>query len=108
VPYVERITDATELGRVIRAARKELGLSQRALAQRCSCSQRFVSELERGKATAEVGKAMRLLNELGLTFGVVRHASARMNRLAVEELANQVSSELGKASRKRTSLADYL
>jgi hypothetical protein len=49
-----------------------------------------------------------LLEQLGTTLGVVRRVSTRANRAAVEKLANQVSSDLDKASCKRTSLVDYL
>jgi len=60
------ISNAKDFGLVVRTARKEAGLSQAQLAQRCSCSQRFVSELERGKPTAELERALRLLAEMGV------------------------------------------
>ena len=54
----------------IRAAvlgrRRELGLSQAQLAERIGVSRKWVSEFERGKATAELGLVLRLLESLDL------------------------------------------
>ncbi len=60
------IHSTDELGRVIRAERKALGLTQGDLAAACGLSVRFVSELERGRATAGVGRVLHVLNMLGL------------------------------------------
>lgn len=102
------IVDASEFGRAVRFARKEQGLSQRALAQRCGCSQRFISELERGKATAELGKALEVLGELGLVLGIERRDASQVGREAVNRLVERVSHDLRLAERRRTSLSDYL
>ena len=105
---VGHITDASQFGRAVRMARKGQGMSQRALAQRCGCSQRFISELERGKPTAELGKALGVLGELGLSLGIERSASAHVGHEAVDDLRSRVNSELERAGRRRTSLSDYL
>ena len=47
-----------ELGRIIRAERRAQGLRQDQLAGAAGVGVRFLSELERGKATARVGKAL--------------------------------------------------
>ncbi|HEU0288199.1 MAG TPA: helix-turn-helix domain-containing protein, partial [Nocardioidaceae bacterium] len=58
----------------IRAAvlgrRRELGLSQAQLAERIGVSRKWVSEFERGKATAELGLVLRLLESLDLQLKV--------------------------------------
>ena len=54
-----------ELGRIIRAARRAQGLRQDQLAGAAGVGVRFLSELERGKATARVGKALAVLAALG-------------------------------------------
>lgn len=54
-----------ELGRIIRAARRAQGLRQDQLAGAAGVGVRFLSELERGKATARVGKALAVLEALG-------------------------------------------
>lgn len=55
-----------ELGRAIRSARraKRLRLSDVALA--AGTGARFVSELERGKETAQIGKTLRVLEVVGI------------------------------------------
>ena len=54
-----------ELGRIIRAARRAQGLRQDQLAGAAGVGVRFLSELERGKSTARVGKALAVLDALG-------------------------------------------
>ncbi|MDE2973408.1 MAG: helix-turn-helix domain-containing protein [Gemmatimonadota bacterium] len=54
-----------ELGRIIRAARRAQGLRQNQLAGAAGVGVRFLSELERGKSTARVGKALAVLEALG-------------------------------------------
>ena len=62
----QRVKDATDLGSVIRLQRKQLGLTQQELADACGCSIMYLSNLERGKETAELGIALRIVNLLGL------------------------------------------
>ena len=59
-----RSTD--ELGQAIRAERKAQGLTQGDLAAACGVSLRFISDLERGRASAGVGRVLHVLNMLGL------------------------------------------
>ncbi len=60
------LADAGDLGLAIRHARKAHGLTQAELAGLAGTGPRFVSELERGKASAELGKVMDVLAVLGL------------------------------------------
>lgn len=60
------IKDASDLGAAIRSRRKGLGLTQQELADACGCSIMYLSNLERGKETAELGIALRIVNLLGL------------------------------------------
>jgi len=106
--FVARITGTQDLGNTLRAARHEQHLSQHELAQRCGCSQRLVSELERGKQTAEVGKALSLLTALGLSLVVQSESPAGTGREAVDQTVQAVSRRLERLERKRTSLTDYL
>ena len=61
------IHSTDELGRVIRAERKALGLTQSDLAAASGVSLRFVSELERGRASAGIGRVLRVTQMLGLS-----------------------------------------
>ena len=56
----------TELGQTIRTTRKDLGASQRQLALAAGTGLRFIVDLEKGKPTCELGKALAVLNALGL------------------------------------------
>lgn len=61
-----KITDSKSLGEAIRSRRKELHYTQAYLAEFTGFSVSFISDLERGKATAEIGKAIYLINMLGM------------------------------------------
>ena len=60
------ITDAKTFGQAIRKRRKDLGYTQAFLAEFSGFSVSFISDLENGKSTAELGKAIYLANLLGL------------------------------------------
>lgn len=57
-----------ELGAAIRAERKAQGLTQTELADACDVSLSFVVGLERGKSTAEIGKALLVIQTLGINL----------------------------------------
>ena len=60
------ITDAASFGAALRARRKALGYTQSFLSEFSGFSASFISNLECGKPTAELGKAICLANLLGL------------------------------------------
>lgn len=60
------ITSLSQLAAVVRARRVELGLTQAALAEAAGVSRWWVSEFESGRARAELGLVLRLLDALGL------------------------------------------
>lgn len=60
------IPSAAILGNHIRAARLRKGLTQRVLAKRLHCSLRWITEVENGKDTAQIGKVLLLCQFLGL------------------------------------------
>ena len=67
-----KIVDSKELGQVIRERRKELKYTQAFVSENTGLSVTFISDLERGKPTAELEKALRLTNMLGLDLFVVK------------------------------------
>lgn len=64
------VTDAAEFGVKIRKRRKELKLTQGFLSEFSGLSVSFISDLERGKKTAELGKAIYLASLLGLDLSL--------------------------------------
>ena len=102
------IKSAKDFGRAIRVARKEAGLSQVQLAQRCGCSQRFVSEVERGKPTAELERALRLLVELDVPLAAGSGNAAVDGRAEVNYAIVRIAEGLDTPRPKRGSLAAYL
>ncbi len=60
------IHDTAELGKILRTKRKAQNLTQGEVAEHCGLSLRFVSEVERGKPTAEIGKVLYLLTAVGV------------------------------------------
>jgi y4mF family transcriptional regulator len=64
------IGDAKALGALIRQRRKDMGLTQLDAAGLCGVGERFLSELERGKASASLGKTLQVLKRLGLKIQV--------------------------------------
>ena len=57
---------AKAFGEALRERRKELGYTQAFLSQMCGISVSFLSDLENGKETAELGKALYIASLLGL------------------------------------------
>ena len=60
------IKTAKEFGDAIRSRRKELGYTQGYLSDFSGLSVSFISDLERGKKTIELEKAIYLANLLGM------------------------------------------
>jgi HTH-type transcriptional regulator / antitoxin HipB len=59
-------TTVEQIGTLIRATRKGLGVTQRELALTSGTGLRFVVDLERGKETCEIGKVLTILQTLGI------------------------------------------
>jgi y4mF family transcriptional regulator len=64
------IKDSNELGGAVRSRRHELELTQEELADVARVTLRFVSELERGKESAQFAGIRRVLAALGLDLYV--------------------------------------
>ncbi len=69
LPY-GKISSTKKLGQAVRAKRKADGLTQTKAAALCGVGVRFISDLENGKPTVELGKALSVLGGLGLTIDV--------------------------------------
>ena len=60
------IRTSVEFGAALAAARKALGLTQRELALAIGVGERFIVELEGGKPTAQLGKALAAAKAAGM------------------------------------------
>lgn len=63
--------NSEELGSLIRTRRKELRVTQKDLALTCGTGLRFIIELEKGKATCQIGKILQVLNALALEVRIM-------------------------------------
>jgi HTH-type transcriptional regulator / antitoxin HipB len=65
-----RLNNVRDLGLYVRDRRRRLGLTQAELAASAQVSRRWLSDLEAGKATAEVGLVFKVLHALGLAVDI--------------------------------------
>lgn len=84
-PKFGRIKTVAELGALLRAFRKSQGLTLEKVSGLSNVSMRFLSELERGKETAELGKALATLQNLGLEVIIQPRANELGSYPAVAE-----------------------
>jgi y4mF family transcriptional regulator len=61
-----KAANAADIGTAVRKKRKEDGLPLADAAALCGVGYRFMSNLENGKATVQVGKVLQVLTALGL------------------------------------------
>lgn len=71
-----------QIGRTIRETRKKLGVTQKDLALTSGTGLRFVIDLERGKETCEIGKALRVLQTLGIRLTLTPPATTTTTTMA--------------------------
>lgn len=67
-----------ELGRLVRSHRKKQGHTLETVSAFGNLGTRFLSEFERGKPTAELGKVLKALQTLGLDLVIQPRHAARV------------------------------
>lgn len=67
------IESVSDLGKIVRRARRRDGLSQAQLAAMAGTGRRFVSELEAGKPTMEFERLLKVCNALGVSLLAAIH-----------------------------------
>jgi HTH-type transcriptional regulator/antitoxin HipB len=66
---MERMKYTAQLvGELVRRARKTMGVTQKDLALTSGTGLRFIIDLEKGKATCQLGKVLTVLQTLGITI----------------------------------------
>ena len=61
-----KVTDSNSFGTAIKNKRKKLGYTQKYISEFTAISESFLSDLENGKKTIELDKALKIANLLGL------------------------------------------
>ncbi len=69
-PLKNRVVTVAQIGTAIRNKRKEDGLTLAEAAALCGVGYRFMSDLENGKQTMQIGKVLKVLTALGLDMTV--------------------------------------
>lgn len=63
-----RVSSAADFGALVRTTRKAAKLTQASLAAASGIGERFVRELESGKPSCQLEKALRIAQMLGIKF----------------------------------------
>ena len=71
-PSGASIISAADMGRLVRTARQGMRLSQQQFADLAGVGRRFVSELENGKATLELGLVLQVCRAAGIDINAKR------------------------------------
>lgn len=66
------ISQSKDIGAIVRDARKRIGITQSKAAAMCGVGTRFLSELENGKSTLQIGKVLIVLRNFGYVITVKR------------------------------------
>ncbi len=75
-PAYGRVRTPMDMGKLCRAERTRRGITLAQLYDTTALSTRFVSEFERGKEHASIGRALRALQSLGLDVVVLPRTQA--------------------------------
>ena len=76
--------NSTQLGAIIKETRKSLGLTQEELALVAGTGLRFIVDLEKGKPTCQIGKALLVLHTLGIKVAL-SHQLVDINQLEIKQ-----------------------
>lgn len=75
-----------ELGLLVKTARKAQGFTQQEAAGYLNVGTRFLSDLENGKPTAQIGKVIEVLKGLGFELVLIPKSHKKLLRRLSEEL----------------------
>jgi HTH-type transcriptional regulator/antitoxin HipB len=83
------ITNARQLGAVVRAARKQRGLSQQALAADADVSRAWLARFETGHPAASIDPIFRVLRALGVGLDVTERRTSDAESALLAALAER-------------------
>ena len=79
------ILTTRDLGEAIRRRRRDLAWSQAELAERAGVGRPWISEVEGGKRTAEIGRVIAVMEALGASVWI-RDRSPAVDQIDLDEL----------------------
>ncbi|MGD9592231.1 MAG: helix-turn-helix domain-containing protein [Candidatus Berkiella sp.] len=65
---MKSVKNSAQFGNLIKKIRKQAQLTQKELAASCGTGVRFIQELEKGKGSCELDKALHVASMLGVRF----------------------------------------
>jgi y4mF family transcriptional regulator len=68
---------AQQIGELVKKTRKSMGVTQKRLALTSGTGLRFIIELEQGKPTCQLGKALTVLHTLGIKMELTPPAARK-------------------------------
>jgi HTH-type transcriptional regulator / antitoxin HipB len=80
-----------DIGALIREQRNRLELDQQTLADRASVSRKWLSAVEQGKSSAELGLVLRTLSALGLELDAVQRSPRQIGSTSAVDIDAIVS-----------------
>ena len=82
-----KVTSASSLGKLVRAVRKDQALRQDDAAGSIGVSENFLGKLEGGGDTAQLGKVLQVLGELGIGLyaDVTESAAGRLEQSSAKD-----------------------
>jgi len=95
------VQNAKELGKLVRAHRKSRGVPLEKISGLANLGIRFLSEFERGKETAEIGKVLKTLNTLGLEV-IVRPRKVNVRSSINIPLSFEATATVKKSASKKS------
>lgn len=72
-----QISTVADIGRFVRHKRKQLGVLQEDAAGLSGVGTKFLSQLENGKETAEIGRVLQVLKSMGLEVYIYPRSDKR-------------------------------
>lgn len=82
------IRSAAEFGALVREHRKKQGWTQTQLAERCGTGERFIVDLENGKPSCQLEKALIAARTVGIVLGDLNTAAQPVNPEADDDLGH--------------------
>ena len=75
-----QVATVADIGKLVRSKRKQLGVLQEGAAGLSGVGTKFLSQLENGKETAEIGRGLQVLKSMGLEIYIYPRSADPLKR----------------------------